>query len=104
MFRSLQELNAAPVIPDGFSEWKDTMDFWGHKMISAVEVDSFYQHLVHAHVLVQNFLFVYFPFFHFLQAVAEMAAIGFGLQKDAFTSLMKQVIFVAAHTFLSSKT
>lgn len=25
------------------------------------------------------------------QAVAEMAAIGFGLPKDAFTSLMKQV-------------
>ena len=28
------------------------------------------------------------------QAVAEMAAIGFGLQKDAFTSLMKQVIVI----------
>lgn len=27
----------------------------------------------------------------FSQAVAEMAAIGFGLPKDAFTSLMKQV-------------
>lgn len=26
------------------------------------------------------------------QVVAEMAAIGFGLDKDAFTSLMKQVI------------
>jgi hypothetical protein len=37
------------------------MDSWGYKMISAVEV------------------------------VAEMAAIGFGLPKDAFTSLMKQV-------------
>lgn len=36
------------------------MDSWGCKMISAIE------------------------------AVAEMAAIGFGLQKDAFTSLMKQ--------------
>ena len=27
----------------------------------------------------------------FTQAVAEMAAIGFGLPKDSFTSLMKQV-------------
>ncbi|XP_028126288.1 uncharacterized protein LOC114323031 [Camellia sinensis] len=55
-----QELNAEPVIPEGFPEWKDTMDSWGYKMISAIE------------------------------AVAEMAAIGFGLPKDAFTSLMKQ--------------
>ncbi|GMN55289.1 hypothetical protein TIFTF001_024416 [Ficus carica] len=55
-----KELNAEPVIPEGFPEWKDTMDSWGYKMISAIEV------------------------------VAEMAAIGFGLPKDAFTSLMKQ--------------
>ncbi|CAI9103148.1 OLC1v1001594C1 [Oldenlandia corymbosa var. corymbosa] len=55
-----KELNAEPVIPEGFPEWQETMDSWGHKMISAIEV------------------------------VAEMAAIGFGLQKDAFTSLMKQ--------------
>lgn len=55
-----KELNSEPVIPDGFPEWKDTMDMWGYKMISAVEV------------------------------VAEMAAVGFGLPKDAFTSLMKQ--------------
>ncbi|PON86263.1 Non-heme dioxygenase N-terminal domain containing protein [Trema orientale] len=55
-----KELNAEPVIPEDFPEWKDTMDSWGYKMISAIEV------------------------------VAEMAAIGFGLPKDAFTSLMKQ--------------
>ncbi|GER51786.1 2-oxoglutarate (2OG) and Fe(II)-dependent oxygenase superfamily protein [Striga asiatica] len=55
-----KEQNSEPVIPEGFPEWKDTMDLWGYKMISAVK------------------------------AVAEMAAIGFGLQKDAFTSLMKQ--------------
>ncbi|OVA04813.1 hypothetical protein BVC80_8655g12 [Macleaya cordata] len=55
-----QELNSEPVIPEGFPEWKETMDSWGYKMIYAIEV------------------------------VAEMAAIGFGLQKDAFTSLMKQ--------------
>ncbi|EEF49197.1 uncharacterized protein LOC8287550 [Ricinus communis] len=55
-----KELNSEPVVPEGFPEWKETMDSWGHKMISAIE------------------------------AVAEMAAIGFGLPKDAFTSLMKQ--------------
>ncbi|ESQ32510.1 hypothetical protein EUTSA_v10004473mg [Eutrema salsugineum] len=55
-----KELNSEPVIPEGFPEWKEIMDSWGYKMISAVEV------------------------------VAEMAAIGFGLPKDAFTSLMKQ--------------
>ncbi|KAG2668630.1 hypothetical protein I3760_14G000800 [Carya illinoinensis] len=55
-----QELNSEPVIPEGFPQWKDTMDAWGYKMISAIEV------------------------------VAEMAAIGFGLPKGAFTSLMKQ--------------
>ncbi|KAL9251413.1 hypothetical protein AKJ16_DCAP12598 [Drosera capensis] len=55
-----EELNAEPVIPEGFPEWTSTMDSWGYKMISAIE------------------------------AVSEMAAIGFGLPKDAFTSLMKQ--------------
>lgn len=55
-----QELNAEPVIPEGLPEWVDVMDGWGHKMIAAVEV------------------------------VAEMVAIGFGLPKTAFTSLMKQ--------------
>ncbi|KAL2234214.1 uncharacterized protein LOC105168835 [Sesamum indicum] len=55
-----KELNSEPVIPEGFPEWQETMDSWGYKMISAIE------------------------------AVAEMAAVGFGLQKDAFTSLMKQ--------------
>ncbi|KAK9125432.1 hypothetical protein Scep_014278 [Stephania cephalantha] len=55
-----QELNSEPVIPEGFPEWKETMDSWGSKMISAIE------------------------------AVAEMAAIGFGLERNAFTSIMKQ--------------
>ncbi|KAM0941486.1 putative isopenicillin N synthase [Dioscorea sansibarensis] len=55
-----QELNSEPVIPEGFPDWQETMDLWGLKMISAIEV------------------------------VAEMAATGFGLLKDAFTSLMKQ--------------
>lgn len=55
-----QELNSEPVVPEGFPEWKETMDSWGNKMIAAIEV------------------------------VAEMAAIGYGLPKDAFTSLMQQ--------------
>ncbi|KAG8391294.1 hypothetical protein BUALT_Bualt01G0173000 [Buddleja alternifolia] len=55
-----KELNSEPVIPEGFPEWRDTMDSWGNKMIAAIE------------------------------AVAEMAAVGFGLQKGAFTSIMKQ--------------
>ncbi|KAK8936219.1 hypothetical protein KSP39_PZI014034 [Platanthera zijinensis] len=55
-----KELNAEPVIPEGFLDWKETMDSWGSKMISTIEV------------------------------VAEMAAVGFNLPKDSFTSLMKQ--------------
>ncbi|EEF49198.1 conserved hypothetical protein [Ricinus communis] len=52
--------NMEPPIPEGFPEWKEVMDMWGYKMVNAV------------------------------LAVAELAAIGFGLPKDAFTSLMKQ--------------
>ncbi|GAV85689.1 hypothetical protein CFOL_v3_29123 [Cephalotus follicularis] len=55
-----QDFKTEVVIPENFHGWREAMDFWGHKLISAVEV------------------------------VAEMAAIGFGLPKDAFTSLMKQ--------------
>ncbi|KAE8660868.1 hypothetical protein F3Y22_tig00116951pilonHSYRG01004 [Hibiscus syriacus] len=64
-----QELNSEPVIPEGFPEWKETMDSWGYKMISAIEL-----------------------------AVAEMAGIGFGLPTDAFTSLMKQGSHLLAPT------
>lgn len=55
-----KELNAEPVVPEGFPDWVDVMNEWGSKMISAVEV------------------------------VAEIAAIGFGLQPETFTSLMFQ--------------
>lgn len=34
----MQELNAEPVIPEGFPEWKETMDSWGYKMTAAIEV------------------------------------------------------------------
>lgn len=55
-----KELNAEPVIPEGFPEWVDVMNGWGSKMIATVEV------------------------------VAEMAAIGFDLPPEAFTALMCQ--------------
>jgi len=53
------ELNAEPVIPSAFPHcWQLVMDAWGNKMMAAVGT------------------------------VAEMAAIGFGLDKDAFTQRM----------------
>ncbi|KAK1555876.1 hypothetical protein Q3G72_032649 [Acer saccharum] len=64
----VQELNAEPVIPEGFPQWKETMDSVAYKWLSAIEV------------------------------VAEMAAIGFGLPKDAFTSIMKQAPHYLAPT------
>nr|KAJ0228602.1 hypothetical protein LSAT_V11C100028610 [Lactuca sativa] len=59
-----QYLNSDHIIPEGFPEWEQTMDSWGYKLISAVE------------------------------AIAEMAAIGFGLPKDAFTSLLQNLIIL----------
>ncbi|EQC35117.1 hypothetical protein SDRG_07351 [Saprolegnia diclina VS20] len=53
------ELNAEPVVPTAFPEWEATMDMWGEKMLAAV------------HELV------------------EMAAIGLGLEKDAFQKRMQ---------------
>ncbi|CAI5484669.1 unnamed protein product [Closterium sp. Yama58-4] len=53
-----QELNASPVVPEGFPQWAAVMDGWGGKMTAAVE------------------------------AVAEMLAIGFDLPQDSFTSRM----------------
>jgi isopenicillin N synthase-like dioxygenase len=53
------ELNAEPVIPSAFTDcWQQVMDAWGNKMMAAVGT------------------------------VAEMAAIGFGLDKDAFNQRM----------------
>jgi isopenicillin N synthase-like dioxygenase len=53
------DLNTEQVIPANFPEWTDTMNMWGTKMHDAVF------------------------------AIAEMAAIGFGLEADAFTSRMR---------------
>lgn len=52
-------LNMDPVIPPEIPEWKTTMDMWGNKMLTAVEV------------------------------LAEMLAQGFDLPSDAFTNRMK---------------
>jgi isopenicillin N synthase-like dioxygenase len=51
-------LNMEQVVPEGFDEWEDIMNGWGHKMLSAVE------------------------------KVAAMAAHGVGLEDDALTSRM----------------
>lgn len=55
-----KELNASPVVPEGFPDWSAVMDNWGTKMVAAVEV------------------------------VSQMLAVGFDLPQDAFTSLMHQ--------------
>lgn len=52
------ELNADPVIPQGFPQWEQVMNQWGGKMMDAVAT------------------------------VSEMLAIGFDLESDAFTQRM----------------
>jgi isopenicillin N synthase-like dioxygenase len=52
------ELNAEAVVPEGIPQWKDTMDAWGANMLRALE------------------------------NVAQMSALGFGLELDAFKSKM----------------
>ncbi|KAI8463964.1 MAG: hypothetical protein J3K34DRAFT_442084 [Monoraphidium minutum] len=54
------ELNAEPVVPEGFPNWAGVMDAWGFRMVSAVDL------------------------------VARAAAVGFGLAPDAITSLMAE--------------
>jgi hypothetical protein len=69
-----QELNSEPVVPEGFPEWVELMNGWGHKMISAVEI------------------------------VAEMAAIGFGLPRTSFTSMMANVTTTSFFFFLQTNS
>lgn len=40
VFVFFKEINAEPVIPEGFPEWKEIMDSWGEKMLSAVKVND----------------------------------------------------------------
>ncbi|CAK0743882.1 hypothetical protein CVIRNUC_001504 [Coccomyxa viridis] len=53
------ELNAEPVIPAAFPEWREVMDGWGEKMLATVST------------------------------VAEAVAMGLGLDKNAFSSRMR---------------
>lgn len=53
------ELNAEPVVPAGIPGWAETLDGWGCKMLAAAE------------------------------AVAELAAVGFGLDRRAFVERMQ---------------
>mmetsp|Transcript_22801 Transcript_22801/g.70519 ORF Transcript_22801/g.70519 Transcript_22801/m.70519 type:complete len:363 (+) Transcript_22801:269-1357(+) len=64
-----EELNAPAVVPDAFSdEWRPTMDAWGEKLVATAET------------------------------VAEMAALGFGLEQDAFRKRMKAAPHLLAPT------
>lgn len=53
------QLNAAPVVPAAFPGWATAMDSWGASLLGAA------------------------------RSVAELAALGFGLSRDAFTSRME---------------
>jgi len=53
------QLNAPPVVPKAFPEWASVMNGWGGKMLATVHT------------------------------VAEMAALGFGLDMNSFTDLLK---------------
>lgn len=53
-----RELNADPVIPEGFDDWEEVMNDWGNHMLDSVST------------------------------VSEMLAVGFGLEKDTFTRRM----------------
>lgn len=53
-----RELNAEPVVPEAFPEWREVMDSWGTKMLEAVST------------------------------TASILARGFGLEEDAFTQRM----------------
>lgn len=53
-----RDLNMPPVVPKAFPEWTETMNGWGEKILGAVKT------------------------------VAEMAALGFNLPADTFTSKM----------------
>ena len=54
----VQDERRFPFVTAAFPEWEETMNSWGNKMVATLE------------------------------AVAELAALGFGLPADAFTSRM----------------
>jgi isopenicillin N synthase-like dioxygenase len=61
-------LNAEPVVPANFPEWPSVMNTWGSKLLTAVST------------------------------VAEMIALGLGLESNAFTSLMQYAPHLLAPT------
>jgi isopenicillin N synthase-like dioxygenase len=61
-------LNAAPVIPRNFPEWAEVMNGWGNKLLTAVTT------------------------------VAEMVALGLGLEQKAFSDLMQYAPHLLAPT------
>ena len=63
-----EELNAPAVIPEGFFNWEQTMDAWGSSLVETAKT------------------------------VAEMAALGFGLERGAFSSKMRQAPHLLAPT------
>ena len=63
-----EELNAPAVIPEGFPEWEQTMNAWGSSLVETATT------------------------------VAEMAALGFGLERGAFSGKMRQAPHLLAPT------
>ena len=63
-----EELNAPAVIPEGFPEWEATMYAWGSSLVDTATT------------------------------VAEMAALGFGLERGAFSKKMRQAPHLLAPT------
>jgi len=63
-----KELNAEPVLPAHFPQWEGTCNNWGTKMLNALEV------------------------------VAEMCAVGLGLDRKAFVEKMKNAPHLLAPT------
>lgn len=69
-----RDLNMPPVVPKAFPQWAETMNGWGEKILGTVKT------------------------------VSEMAAIGFGLPKDTFTSKMNCAPHLLAPTGSNLKT
>jgi len=69
-----RDLNMPPVVPKAFPEWTDTMNGWGEKILGTVKT------------------------------VSEMAALGFNLPADTFTSKMHCAPHLLAPTGSNLKT
>ena len=63
------KLNAPAVIPEGFPEWEQTMNAWGSSLVDTATT------------------------------VAEMAALGFGLERGAFSSKSSGAALASSYWF-----